>query len=265
MTRDEILALCRKAPDVGQVKHEDFIDYIVAVEQRRQVNGEWQTVERAYMTVDGKLAMANLDHRLQGKRLEFQDPIILVDDEEQVTLLVTIDSEIYGRRHGIATGRRVSGSQIEQEHPWEVAETSAIGRALTAMGYGLLPGAGLSSAEDVLRAAEREEAPAQPTAPQRRERVAALRQPAVRARAAAATPTRRRISRVSRYQRQKLIELYSEIEGVEDEEAALAAINGMFVEAFGHGIDEATYQEGARITAQLLAQKRELANNSRAA
>lgn len=36
--------------------------------------------------------------------------------------------------------------------PWEVGETAAIGRALAAMGYGLLPGAGLASAEDMLRA-----------------------------------------------------------------------------------------------------------------
>lgn len=264
MTRDEILTLCRKAPDVGMVKHEDFADYVIGVEERRQVAGEWQAVERAYMTVDGKLAMANLDHRLQGKRLDFQDPIVLMEDEEQVTLLVTIDSEVYGRRHGIATGRRVGGSRIEQAHPWEVAETSAIGRALTAMGYGLLPGAGLSSAEDVLRAAEREEEPRQPLPPERRERPTALRPPAERPQAPP-MPPRRRSSRVSQFQCQKLIELYSETEGVEDEEAALAAVNEMFMEAFGHGIDEATYQEGARITARLLARKREMPHESRAA
>lgn len=265
MTRAEIVELCRKTPNLGEVKHENFIDYIVAVEQRRQVDGEWQTVERAYMTVDGKLAMANLDHRRQGKRLNFQDPIILVDDDEQVTLLVTIDSEIYGRRHGIGTGRRVGGSRIEQEHPWEVAETSAIGRALTAMGYGLLPGAGLSSAEDALRATEHEAGRQQPTASRQRERTTVGPQSANGAQETARPRTRRRISRVSRYQRQKLVELYSEIEDVDDEEATLEAIDEMFVENFGHGMDEATYQEGTRITAYLLAKKREVANNARAA
>ena len=71
MTREEILALCNKAHDVGSVKHADFVDYIVVLESRRRVNDEWQTVEHAYMAVDGKLAMANDDHRKQGKRLDF--------------------------------------------------------------------------------------------------------------------------------------------------------------------------------------------------
>jgi hypothetical protein len=63
MTREEILALCRKARDVGSVKHEEFADYIVVLESRRKVGEEWQAVEHAYMAVDGKLAMANEDHR----------------------------------------------------------------------------------------------------------------------------------------------------------------------------------------------------------
>jgi hypothetical protein len=151
MTREEILALCNKAHDVGSVKHADFVDYIVVLESRRKVGNEWQTVEHAYMAVDGKLAMANDDHRKQGKRLDFGEPKVLIDNPEQLTLQVTVTSEIYGTRHGIATSRKKSGTNAEREFPWEVAETSAIGRALAAMGYGLLPGAGLASAEDVLR------------------------------------------------------------------------------------------------------------------
>jgi hypothetical protein len=151
MTREEILALCNKAHDVGSVKHADFVDYIVVLESRRRVNDEWQTVEHAYMAVDGKLAMANEDHRKQGKRLDFGEPKVLIDDPEQLTLQVTITSEIYGTRHGIATSRKKSGTPAERQFSWEVAETSAIGRALAAMGYGLLPGAGLASAEDMLR------------------------------------------------------------------------------------------------------------------
>lgn len=152
MTREEILALCNKTRDVGSVKHADFVDYVVVLEGRRKVDGEWQTTEHAYMAVDGKLAMANLDHRQQNKRLDFGEPKVLVDTPEQLTLQVTVTSEIYGVRHGIATSRKKLGTNAEKDWPWEVVETSAIGRALAAMGYGLLPGAGLASAEDVLRA-----------------------------------------------------------------------------------------------------------------
>lgn len=151
MTRDEILALCRQVRDVGAVKHEDFADYVVVLESRRRIGDEWQTIEHAYMTVDGKLAMANEDHRKQGKRLDFAEPNVLIDNPEQLTLQVTVTSEMYGTRHGIATSRKVGGTNAERDFPWEVAETSAIGRALAAMGYGLLPGAGLASAEDILR------------------------------------------------------------------------------------------------------------------
>ncbi len=149
MTRDEILALCNKASDVGSVKHADFIDYVVVVESRRKINGEWHAthVENAYLAVDGKLAMANADHRQQNKRLDFAEPKVLVDNADQLTLQVTVTSEIYGTRHGIATSRKKDGTPAERSFNWEVAETSAIGRALAAMGYGLLPGAGLASAD----------------------------------------------------------------------------------------------------------------------
>ncbi len=151
MTREEILALCNKTPDVGSVKHADFADHVVVLESRRKVNDVWQTIEHAYLAVDGKVAMANVDHRKQGKRLDFAEPKVLIDNPEQLTLQVTVTSEIYGARHGIATSRKKSGTSAEREFSWEVAETSAIGRALAAMGYGLLPGAGLASAEDIVR------------------------------------------------------------------------------------------------------------------
>src|SRR5512142_997913 len=143
MTREEILETCRKARDVGAVKHEEFCDYVVVLQQRKKVtdprsgDDEWTTVEAPYMAVDGKLAMANEDHRRQGKHLDFGTPQVLVDNADQLTLLVTVTSEIYGTRHGIATSRRVGGTDLEREFPWEIAETSAIGRALTAFGYGL--------------------------------------------------------------------------------------------------------------------------------
>ncbi|CAG0945042.1 hypothetical protein ANRL1_02078 [Anaerolineae bacterium] len=104
------------------------------------------------MTIDGKLAMANQDHRQQNKRLDFGEPKVLVDSPEQLTLQVTVTSEVYGIRHGIATSRKKTGTNAEKDCPWEVAETSATGRALAAMGFGLLPGTGLASAEDMLRA-----------------------------------------------------------------------------------------------------------------
>lgn len=230
MTREEILALCRKARDVGAVKHEEFADYIVVLEQRRKVNDEWQTSEHAYMAVDGKLAMANEDHRKQNKRLDFGEPKVLLDTPEQLTLQVTIISEIYGARHGIATSRKKGGTPAEREFPWEVAETSAIGRALASMGYGLLPGAGLASAEDMMRAGATHEP--------RRE------------------TTVRRTPLMSANQRNKLIEMYREHHNATEADA-LPGLDALFQSTFRHSMAEATIEEASKVIGQFIAQKSE--------
>lgn len=231
MTREEMLTLCRKARDVGAVKHEEFMDYIVVLESRRKVDDEWQSVEHAYMAVDGKLAMANEDHRKQSKRLDFGEPKILLDNAEQLTLQVTITSEVYGARHGIATSRKKGGNSAEREFPWEVAETSAIGRALAAMGYGLLPGAGLASAEDMLRAG-------------------------ASGGAGSAKDSGRRPSGplMTANQRAKLVEMYRERHGGTDAEV-LQGLDAVFTSSYKHPLSLATFDEASKMISQMSAQK----------
>lgn len=262
MTREELLALCEKAPAIGQVKHGEFVDYIVVLEQtRRGPNGQWEKVEAAYMSVDGRVAMANEDHRRQGKALHFEDPVVLVDDEENLTLLVAVSSELYGRRHGIATSRKLAGTNAERAFPWEVAETSAIGRALGAMGYGVLPGSGLASAEDIQRAQETADGKSaggdSPNGRGKIPRSAQDRGERIYSRPVATGAPRRVAERrtrpVSPFQRQKLHELYEELFPGEPAEAGL---DELFFEQVGHGIDEATYDEGRQVTAYLLREKR---------
>ena len=229
MTREEMLTLCRKARDVGAVKHEEFMDYIVVLESRRKVDDEWHAVEHAYMAVDGKLAMANEDYRKQSKRLDFGEPKILLDNAEQLTLQVTITSEVYGARHGIATSRKKGGNSAEREFPWEVAETSAIGRALAAMGYGLLPGAGLASAEDMLRAG-------------------------ASSGAGSAKDAGRRAPLMTANQRSKLVEMYRERHGGTDAEI-LQGLDAVFTNSYKHPLSLATFDEASKMISQLAAQK----------
>ena len=233
MTREELLALCRRAREVGSVKHEDFIDYIVVLESRRKVDDEWQTTEHAYMAVDGKLTMANEDHRKQSKRLDFAEPKVLLDNPDQLTLQVTVTSEVYGTRHGIATSRKKGGTTAEREFPWEVAETSAIGRALAAMGYGLIPGAGLASAEDMLRASA--------AVPADKERGAT-----------------KRVVLMTANQRNKLIEMYRERHGGAEADT-LQGLDALFQSAFKHPLAEATMEEASKVIGQFIAQKGERA------
>ncbi len=232
MTREELLALCRRARDLGAVKHEDYVDYVVVLESRNRVDDEWQPVENAYMAVDGKLAMANEDHRKQGKRLDFAEPKILIDNDDQLTLEVTATSEIYGTRHGIATSRKKAGTFAEREFPWEVAETSAIGRALGSMGYGLLPGAGLASAEDMIRVST-------PT-------TTSYAKDNGRRSAASTNP-------MTVNQRAKLIEMYRERhEGTEAE--AVQGLDAQFQSAFSHPFNLATFEEASKMITQMSGQ-----------
>ena len=229
MTREELVGRCRKAPDVGEVKHEEFADYITLIERRRRTGQGWATAETPYMSVDGRLAMANTDHRRQGKKLIFENPVVLADTPEQLTLMVVVNSEAYGRRHGIATSRKVDGAPIEIQHPWEIAETSAMGRALAAMGYGLLPGAGLASAEDMLRSSER--------------------------------PVASRGGRLSERQKSYLVGEYARVHGTALEEAA-QGLSKLCLERFGHDVSECTADEGRELSDSLRQTRRRSENTA---
>ncbi len=250
MSRENVVRVAQKAGDVGSVKHEEFADYIILMESQRRVGDEWLSVEQPYMAVDGKLAMANEDHRRQEKRLDFGEPKVLLNTDEQLTLLVTVTSEIYGTRHGIATSRKQTGTRAEKEFPWEVAETSAIGRALTAMGYGLFPGAGLASAEDMLRAgvsksgsgakdggATDGESNGEGGERPFRDNVRPLR-----------------TAPMSTNQRNKLIEMYGERFGGSEQEIQ-EGLDAIFESAFKHPMADATLAEASKIISQMIAQK----------
>ncbi len=241
MTREDVVAMARKAGDVGTVTHEEFADYIVMLETQRRIGDDWQSVEQPYMAVDGKLAMANEDHRKQGKRLDFGEPRVLINNDEQLTLLVTVTSEIYGTRHGIATSRKQNGTRAEREFPWEVAETSAIGRALTAMGYGLLPGAGLASAEDMVRVGSTTQTSGGNGSTVEREGRDAYGSP-------------RRTAPMSNNQRNKLIELYIERFGGSEAEA-LQGLDAVFESAFKHNMSESSLAEASKIISQMITAK----------
>jgi hypothetical protein len=254
MTREQILQILRATPNVGKVTHEEFADYVVALTQRRRGQDGWQNTEHPYMTVDGKLAMANQDHARQGKRLDFATPVVLVDNEEQLTLLITVTSEIYGTRHGIATSRRIGGTAAEREFPWEVAETSATGRALSMMGYGLFPGSGLASAEDMMRVGTDSQRGSDERRGVDHERRSG--QPSARPSLNETRPAYTRAHPpLSPTQRNKLIELWRSMHGGGELDAT-EGLDKLFIENFKHGLSDATYEEGARLTGQLLGEIR---------
>jgi len=244
MTREEILQLLEKAGPVGTVHHRDFIDFVLLLDRQQKVNGQWITVQQPYMTIDGRIAMACRDHANQGRKLDFHDPQVIENSELRLTLRVTVESEIYGRRHGIASSRLdAGGSPFERGHPWEVAETSATGRALGAMGYGLLPGTGLVSAEEVILVTH-DEVTSLTDSREPKARLPKTPQPSGDGR-------RPRKHRTTSYQREQIVTMYATVHDVERDEAR-KQVEALFGQRFGHAMERASYDEGSKVIAELL-------------
>ena len=224
--------------------------YIVILDRKNRETGE--VTYSPYMAVDGRVAQmlgeakgaavtiqtwANLGDEAM---LAQGEPGIVVPPGHALARVIT--------PRGVATGTArvfVGGSGPHRETPVEVAETSAIGRALAAMGYGLLPGAGLVSAEEVMLAAEAEPSPGRGS-----------KEPTARA---PETPPpsgdgrRPRITKkkTSGYQREQIVTMYAAVHGVERDEAR-KQVEALFAQRFGHPMERASYDEGCKVIAELL-------------
>lgn len=98
---------------------------------------------RDYMTVAKRVELAHDDAALEGIETEIlsHEPIV-------VRARVKLNGKTFT---GISAVIRDNARTIEKENPYEVAETSAVGRALGFAGYGLTES--VASADEVVRAA----------------------------------------------------------------------------------------------------------------
>jgi hypothetical protein len=105
-------------------------------------NGIVQIHGKDYMTVARRVELAQESKALEGVETE-----VLSHDPVVVRAKVTIRGTVYT---GISAVDLNSARVIEKQNPYEVAETSAVGRALGFAGYGLLES--IASADEVTRA-----------------------------------------------------------------------------------------------------------------
>jgi hypothetical protein len=107
-------------------------------------------IREPYMTVDGRVKMACDEHRTQGATLGIQTTFAVEPHTGQLVCCATVTSALLG---SVTAHARVfvGGSGVDESNPLENAETSAVGRALGFLGYGVY-GTGMASAEEVLYA-----------------------------------------------------------------------------------------------------------------
>lgn len=94
-----------------------------------------------YMTVVRRVELAHEDKALDSVETE-----VLSHDPVVVKAKVYIKGKLYT---GISSVSLASAKMIEKQNPYEVAETSAVGRALGFAGYGLIES--IASADEVIK------------------------------------------------------------------------------------------------------------------
>lgn len=122
----------------------DYPQYITNIERFDKRTGE--TKVNPYIGADGRLAGFTDMHRAEGKRFTIASELH-EDGKGRLVCTCTIDSDLLGcvTAHAAAYGK----STVDQSNPIENAETSALARALGMLGFGLVGGGGLATAEDV--------------------------------------------------------------------------------------------------------------------
>lgn len=139
---------------------EAYRGFLTFIRQNKRVGGSRQhpiyaSIRLPYMRVDGRVKMALDEHRQQGATLVIHTEFESDPASDQLLCRATVTSAMLGT---VTAHARVflNGAGVDATNPMENAETSAVGRALGFLGYGLY-GTGIASAEEVLLAvAERE-------------------------------------------------------------------------------------------------------------
>ena len=97
---------------------------------------------KEYMTVARRVELAH-----EEKTLESVETEVLSHDPVVIKAKVTIKGKVYT---GISSVNLATPRLIEKQNPYEVAETSAVGRALGFAGYGVIES--IASADEMARA-----------------------------------------------------------------------------------------------------------------
>ena len=174
-TAEEVEKLLSELPDVWGVSPVRYIDFVLPMTnsqkvkvRRTRADGKGDVVEEArhdvttlYFTVAGRQAMCREAQEVNGWGVDYEpEPLTPTGTPGFIALeprviyreyvaITARDGTLLGRKPGVAWSPAQGGTMAEGSSPYEVAETSARGRALGAWGFGILPGSGIASAEEM--------------------------------------------------------------------------------------------------------------------
>jgi hypothetical protein len=143
---------CRVALAQTDPAYQSFLTWLSQKKKVAEVQGKpvYAEIQLPYMAVDGRICMAIDEHRAQGQSLAIQTEFCPEPTSGHLLCRATVRSPLRGT---VTAHARVflGGSGVNTTNPLENGETSAIGRALGFLGYGLY-GTGIASADEVLQA-----------------------------------------------------------------------------------------------------------------
>jgi hypothetical protein len=173
-TQDRVIELLRTLAPVHGVAAVDFADYVQALPQsvkitKRGQGGRKETETRdtwvLYMSVAGRIKMLQQAAEDNDWEVDFEPepvtatgtPGLLYHGDGRIVYreYVRIGSrggetvEPLGRKPGMAWVPFSGGTAAAGSNPYEKVETSARGRAIAAWGFGVLPGSGVASLEEM--------------------------------------------------------------------------------------------------------------------
>jgi hypothetical protein len=141
---------CRAAVESTPPPYRGYIQFLP---RRKKVGGTrerplYAEIAEPYMTVNGRVRMAMDEHREAGAILAIHTTFALEEHSGHLLCRAHVTSPLRGSATAHARVFLGATSGVDFSNPCENAETSAVGRALGFLAYGLV-GSGIASAEEV--------------------------------------------------------------------------------------------------------------------
>jgi len=175
-TIEDVTRLLSSLPDVWGIKQVDFIEYVQPLSQKKDLSlrqgvKEYHQVWNLYFTVAGRIAMitqaailndwiVSFEPEEFGEKqgfVEYGDRLVYREHCHIQKIMGTLtEPQVIelGRKPGMAWVPNQGGAGAVSSNRFEKVETSARGRSIAAWGFGVIPGSGVASFDEMQMVSE---------------------------------------------------------------------------------------------------------------